>query len=108
MARKGEQMHVPMLSRIVREAVGWKLACAAMFGAVLASAPSAAAHGGVSIGIGFGFPVFIGAPVYAPPVYYAPPPVYYSAPYVGDYGPPPLYRHHYYRARHYRHCCCCY
>jgi hypothetical protein len=76
--------------------------------AALVTAPSARAHGGVSIGIGFGFPAFIGAPVYAPPVYYVPPPVYYSVPYVGYYGPPPLYRRHYHRVRHYRHCCCCY
>jgi hypothetical protein len=82
---------------------------AAVFAAILTAAPLAEAHGGVSIGIGFGFPGFIGAPVYAPPVYYAPPPVYYSAPYVA-YGPPPppVYRRHYHRARHYRYCCCCY
>src|ERR1700730_9109869 len=96
-------MNLAKPGRIVRRACSWTMVCAAVFAAVLASAPSARAHGGVSIGIGFGFP-FIGAPVYAPPVYYVPPPVYYSAPYVGYYGPPPLYR----RVRHYRHCCCCY
>jgi len=44
------------------------MACAVVFAAALVAAPSARAHGGVSIGIGFGFPAFIGAPVYAPPV----------------------------------------
>ena len=53
---------------------GWAMAFAAVFGAVLVAASSARAHGGVSIGIGFGFPVFVGAPIYAPPVYYVPTP----------------------------------
>src|SRR5260370_18867053 len=101
-------MNLAKLGRVVRRACSWTMACVAVFAAVLVAVPSARAHGGVSIGIGFGFPAFIGAPVYAPPVYYVPPPVYYGAPYVGYYGPPPLYRRHYHRVRHYRHCCCCY
>ena len=84
-------MNLAKLGRIVRRACSWTIACAAGFAAVLVAAPSARAHGGVSIGIGFGFPAFIGAPVYAPPVYYVPPPIYYNAPYVGYYGPPPPY-----------------
>src|SRR5580700_5945214 len=78
-------MHVARRGSIVRRTGGWTMACAAVFAAALVTAPSARAHGGVSIGIGFGFP-FIGAPVYAPPVYYVPPPVYYSAPYVPNCG----------------------
>jgi hypothetical protein len=73
-------MNLAKLGRIARGA-SRTMACVAVFAAVLVAAPSARAHGGVSIGIGFGFPAFIGAPVYAPPVYYVPPPVYYSAPY---------------------------
>ena len=90
-------MHGARLGRIVRRTGGWAMAFAAVFGAVLVAASSARAHGGVSIGIGFGFPAFVGAPIYAPPVFYVPPPVYYSPPYVGYYGPPPLYRRHYHR-----------
>jgi hypothetical protein len=101
-------MRAERLGPMVGRTSGWTMACAAVFAAVLLAAPSARAHGGVSIGIGFRIPAFIGAPVYAPPVYYVPPSVYYSAPYVGYYGPPPLYRRHYHRVRHYRHCCCCY
>jgi len=101
-------MYMARLGRTVQRAAGLMMAPAAVFVAVLVAAPLAEAHGGVSIGIGFGFPGFIGAPVYAPPVYYAPPPVYYSAPYVAYGSPPPVYRRHYHRARHYRYCCCCY
>jgi hypothetical protein len=101
-------MYMARLGRIVRRAAGLMMAPAAVFAAGLVAAPLAEAHGGVSIGIGFGFPGFIGAPVYAPPVYYAPPPVYYSAPYVAYGPPPPVYRRHYHRVRHYRYCCCCY
>jgi hypothetical protein len=93
---------------VVRRTRGWMVACAVVFAAALVAAPSARAHGGVSIGIGFGFPAFIGAPIYAPPVYYVPPPVYYGPPYVAYGPPPPLYRRHYHRVRHYHHCCCCY
>jgi len=100
-------MYLARLGWTVRGVAALVAVPAAVFAAALAAAPLAEAHGGVSIGIGFGFPGFIGAPVYAPPVYYAPPPVYYSAPYVA-YGPPPVYRRHYHRARHYRYCCCCY
>jgi len=100
-------MYISTPGRIVRR-IATMTGSAAVFAAVLAGAPSAEAHGGVTIGIGFGFPGFIGAPVYAPPVYYVPPPVYYSAPYAA-YGPPrPVYRRHYHRVRHYRYCCCCY
>lgn len=63
-------MHGARLGRIVRRTGGWAMAFAAVFGAVLVAASSARAHGGVSIGIGFGFPAFVGAPIYAPPVYY--------------------------------------
>ena len=101
-------MYMARLGWIVRHATGLMMASAAVFAAVLVTAPLAEAHGGVSIGIGFGFPGFIGAPVYAPPVYYAPPPVYYSAPYLAYGPPPPVYRRHYHRVRHYRYCCCCY
>ena len=101
-------MYMARLGWIVRHATALMMASAAVFATVLVTAPLAEAHGGVSIGIGFGFPGFIGAPVYAPPVYYAPPPVYYSAPYVAYGPPPPVYRRHYHRARHYRYCCCCY
>src|SRR5215472_13456086 len=104
---KGERMDEARLGRIVRRTGGWAMACAAV-PAVLVVAPSARAHGGVSIGIGFRFPAFVGVPIYAPPVYYVPPPVYYNPPYMGYYGPPPLYRRHYHRVRHHRHCCCCY
>jgi len=96
------------LGRIVRRTGGWAMAFAAVLGAVLVAAPSARAHGGVSIGIGFGFPAFVAAPIYAPPVYYVPPPAYYGPPYVAYSPPPPLYRRHYHRVRHYHHCCCCY
>jgi hypothetical protein len=101
-------MHMARLSRIIRRTAGLTMATAAVFAAVLGAAPSAEAHGGVSIGIGFGFPGFIGAPVYPPPVYYAPPPVYYNVPYVAYGPPPPVYRRYYHRVHHYRHCCCCY
>src|SRR6266481_4888036 len=93
---KGERMHVDRPGRSVGRTGGWT-AFAAVFDAGRMAAPSARAHGGISIGIGFGFPAFNGVPVYAPPVYYVPPPVYYSAPYAGYYGPPPLYRRHYHR-----------
>ena len=101
-------MRMARLGRIARRATVLMMVPAAVAAANLTAAPSAEAHGGVSIGIGFGLPGFIGVPVYAPPVYYAPPPVYYPAPYVA-YGPPrPVYRRHYHRVRHYRYCCCCY
>jgi hypothetical protein len=61
------------LGRISLHAAGMLVASAAVFVTALVAAPSAEAHGGVSIGIGFGFPGFIGAHVYAPPIYYAPP-----------------------------------
>jgi hypothetical protein len=51
-------------------------------GALAVMSGAASAHGG-----NVGFSVSIGAPVYAPPVYYAPPPVYYAPPPV--YYPPP-------------------
>src|SRR6478672_1394271 len=100
-------MYLARLGWTVRRVAALVAAPAAVFAAVLTAAPLAEAHGGVSIGIGIGFPGFIGAPVYAPPVYYAPPPVYYPAPYVA-YGPPPppVYRRHNHRARPYRYCCC--
>ena len=101
-------MYMARLGWTIRGFAALMTAPAAVFAATLTAAPLAEAHGGVSIGIGFGFPGFIGAPVYAPPVYYAPPPVYYSAPYVAYGPPPPVYRRHYHRARHYRYCCCCY
>jgi len=98
---------VARLARIVQWTCGW-MAFAAAFVALLVTVSPAQAHGGVSIGIGFGFPAFVAAPIYAPPVYYVPPPAYYSPPYAA-YGPsPPLYRRHYHRVRHYHHCCCCY
>jgi len=84
------------------------MTCAAVFVALLMAVPPAQAHGVVSIGIGFGFPTFVGAPIFAPPVYYVAPPAYYGPPYVAYGPPPPLYRHHYHRVRHYHHCCCCY
>src|SRR5215467_1140589 len=68
MARKRRKNARGRLGRIVRQSGGWAMAFTAVFVAVLVAAPSARAHGGVSIGIGFGFPAFIGAPVYAPPV----------------------------------------
>ena len=88
-------MHVARLGRIVGSTASSAMAFAAVFAAVLLATPSARAHGGVSIGIGFGFPAFAGVPIYSPPVYYVPPPVYYSSPYVGYYGPPPLHRRHF-------------
>ena len=95
------------LGRISLHAAGLMAASAVVFVIALVAAPSTEAHGGVSIGIGSGFSGLIGAPVYAPPVYYAPPPVYYPAPYVA-YGPPPVYRQCYYhRVHYYRRCCCC-
>jgi hypothetical protein len=96
-----------ILARIVQWPCGW-MTCAAVVVALLLAVPPAQAHGGVSIGIGFGFPVFVGAPIFAPPVYYDAPPAYYGPPYVAYGPPPPLYRHHFHRVRHYRHCCCCY
>jgi len=101
-------MYMARLGWTIRGFAALMAAPAAVFAATLTATPLAEAHGGVSIGIGFGFPGFIGAPVYAPPVYYAPPPVYYSAPYVAYGPPPPVYRRHYHRVRHYRYCCCCY
>jgi len=104
----GNQMHISRLGRIVRRTASVAMASAAVFATVLATAPSGEAHGGVSIGIGIGFPGFIGVPFYAPPVYYAPPPVYYNAPYVASGPPRPVYRRHYHHVRQYRYCCCCY
>ena len=99
-------MHIARLGCIIPRTI---ILTTVVFAAVVAAALTAEAHGGVSIGIGFGFPGVFAAPVYAPPVYYAPPPIYYSAPYVAYGAPPPVYRRHYHRVRHYhRYCCCCY
>ena len=71
------------LGRVVRCAVvsGWVLA--ALVVATGATAPQAKAR--AFVGFGFGFPGFVGPPVYIPPpplVVYRPPPVY----------PPPFFR----------------
>jgi hypothetical protein len=97
-------MRISQPRKIARRAVG----AAMVLVATMTAARSAEAHGGLRVGIGFGFPGFVAAPVYLPPpVVYAPPPVYYAPAYVG-YGPPPrVLRHHYRRVRHYRRCCCC-
>jgi len=58
------------------------LSIAIVGGALAGLSGVAAAHGNV------GFSVSIGAPIYAPPVYYTAPPVYYSPPPV-YYAPPP-------------------
>jgi hypothetical protein len=91
------------IQRLVRVAIGF----ATLIAAAIAATPQAAAHGGISVGIGIGFPGFFAAPIYTAPVY-VPPPVYYPPPYVAYGPPPPVYRHHYRRVHHYRRCCCCY
>ena len=89
------------------------LLAAAIFAAILTSSQGAEAR--VFIGFGFGFPGFVGPPIYAPPpplpvvyqppVVYAPPPAIRPAPVV--YAPPPPPVKHYRRpARHYRPCRC--
>lgn len=94
--------------RIFRSA----LIAAAIFAAIL-TAQGAEAR--VFIGFGFGFPGFVGPPIFAPPppppvvyqpaVVYAPPPAIRPAPVV--YVPPPPPVKHYRRpVRHYRPCRC--
>src|SRR5436305_15143899 len=84
----------------------------AIFAAILTTSEGAEAR--VFIGFGFGFPGFVGPPIYAPlpplvayqpAVAYPPPPVIRPAPVV--YVPPPPPVKHYRRpVRHYRPCRC--
>lgn len=93
-----------LLARLVRTVAAGGLAVAAVLAGTVATAPPAAAHGGVRFSFGFGFPGFFAAPVYAaPPVVYAPPVVVYEPPPV-VYWRPYRYRRVYYPHRHrYRH-----
>src|SRR5262249_50542700 len=81
-------MHGGRFGRIVRQSGGWAMAFTAVFVAVLVAAPSARAHGGVSIGIGFGFPVFVRGPFFAPSFFFRPPPVFFPPPFLGFFRPP--------------------
>src|SRR5437588_5170115 len=103
-----------MVTRILKRAVSGTLIAAAIFATALT--PSHRAEARVFIGFGFGFPGFIGPPIYAPPpplvvyrpsVVYAPPPppVYRPAPVVYEPPPPPV-KHYRRPVRHYRPCRC--
>lgn len=102
-------MQITMLGRSLRSAVGSALAAAGVLAAALATAPEAEARAV----IGFGFPAFVGPPIYAPPppiVYrpppsYVPPPVFRAAPPV-VYLPPPPVRHYRRPVRRHRPCRC--
>jgi hypothetical protein len=102
-----------MPGRILRFMTSGALVAAAILAALLISSPAAEAR--VFIGFGFGFPGFVGPPIYAPPppplvvyrppVVYTPPPIYRPTPVV--YVPPPPPVKHYRRpVRHYRACRC--
>ncbi len=106
-------MPKPMSGRILSYALSGALIAAAIFATMLTTSQGAEAR--VFIGFGFGFPGFVGPPIYAPPppplivyrppVVYAPPPVIRPAPVV--YVPPPPPVKHYRRpVRHYRPCRC--
>ena len=103
-----------MPGRILRFVTSGALVGAAILVALLISSQEAEAR--VFIGFGFGFPGFIGPPIYAPPpplvvyrpsVVYAPPPppVYRPAPVVYEPPPPPV-KHSRRPVRHYRPCRC--
>jgi hypothetical protein len=102
-----------MRTLISRRVLSCALIAAAIFAAMLTTSHGAKAR--VFIGFGFGFPGFVGPPIYAPPpppmvvyrppVVYTPPPVIRPAPVV--YVPPPPPVKHYRRpVRHYRSCRC--
>src|SRR5437763_8822603 len=104
-----------MVTRILKWAVSGTLIAAAIFATALTPSHRAAAR--VFIGFGFGFPGFVGPPLYAPPpplpplvvyrppVVYQPPPVYPPAPAVYEPPPPPV-KHYRRPVRHYRPCRC--
>ena len=102
-----------MPRRILRFVISGGLPATAILAALLFCSQQAEAR--VFIGFGFGFPGFVGPPIYPPPpplvvyrppvVYTPPPPVYRPAPVV--YVPPPPPAKHYRRpVRHYRPCRC--
>jgi hypothetical protein len=96
-----------MPGRILRFVTSGALAAAAILSASLISPHEAEAR--VFIGFGFGFPGFVGPPIYVPPpppppVVYAPPPVFRPAPVV--YVPPPPVKHYRRPVRHHRPCRC--
>lgn len=102
-------MPIAMLVRGRRYAAASVLAAAAILAAALVSAPDAKAR----VVIGFGFPAFVGPPIYAPPpliVYrpppYLPPPVFSAAPPVVYVPPPPPVKHYRRPVRHHRPCRC--
>ena len=101
-----------MVTRILKWAVSGTLIAAAIFATALT--PSHRAEARVFIGFGFGFPGFVGPPIYAPPpplvayqpaVAYPPPPVIRPAPVVYVPPPPPI-KHYRSPVRHYRPCRC--
>ena len=88
----------PISRRILSYAVSGALIAAAIF--VIALTTSYNAEARVIIGFGFGFPGFVGPPIYAPPPVVRPPaPVVYVPP------PPPV-KHYRRPVRHYRPCRC--
>ena len=101
-----------MPGRILRFAISRAFAATAILAALLIFSQQAQAR--VFIGFGFGFPGFVGPPIYpppAPPVVYRPPPVYAPAPVyrpapVVYVPPPPPAKHHRRPVRHYRPCRC--
>src|SRR5438270_2155793 len=102
----------PTLRRTLGYMVSGTLIAFTIFTTMLTTSHRAEAR--VFIGFGFGFPGFVGPPIYAPPpplvayqpaVAYPPPPVIRPAPVV--YVPPPPPVEHYRRpVRHYRPCRC--
>ena|SRR5436190_34637 len=104
-------MPKPTLRRALGYMVSGTLIAFTIFTTMLTTSHWAEAR--VFIGFGFGFPGFVGPPIYAPPppvvyqppVVYSPPPVIRPAPVV--YVPPPPPVKHYRRpVRHYRPCRC--
>jgi hypothetical protein len=102
----------PMSGRILSYALSGILIAAAIFVTVLTISHRAEAR--VFIGFGFGFPGFVGPPIYAPPplvlyrppVVYAPPPVVPPPAPVVYVPPPPPVKHYRRPVRHHRPCRC--
>jgi hypothetical protein len=89
--------HYHFLTGVSGRFLSCTLIAAAIFAAMLT--PSRGAEARVFIGFGFGFPGFVGPPIYGPPPVIRPAPAVYVPP------PPPV-KHYRRPVRHYRPCRC--